>query len=135
DMTPMVDLAFLLLTFFIMTTTLMKQAAMEIQQPIPDASGRHQEGKSEQVLNLVLGKNNAVHWYIGVRGSQTHTTDYSASGLRQLLVQKKREIKNLYVFIKASDQSRYKNVIDVLDEIQITRTANYALLDLDPDDK
>lgn len=39
DMTPMVDLAFLLLTFFIMTTTLMKQSAMEIKQPIPDSQG------------------------------------------------------------------------------------------------
>ena len=46
DMTPMVDLAFLLLTFFIMTTTLMKQSAMEIKQPIPDTLGQHKEIKA-----------------------------------------------------------------------------------------
>lgn len=60
DMTPMVDLAFLLLTFFIMTTTLMKQPAMEIQQPLPDASGNHTEVNAENVLNLVLGKDDQV---------------------------------------------------------------------------
>lgn len=135
DMTPMVDLAFLLLTFFIMTTTLMKQSAMEIVQPIPDTEGRHKEIKAESVLNLVLGKNDQVYWYIGMPGSETSPTDYSSSGVRKLLTQKKAEIKNLYVFIKASDQSRYQNMVDVLDEIMITNTVNYTLLDLEPEDK
>lgn len=62
DMTPMVDLAFLLLTFFIMTTTLMKQQAMEIQQPLADAQGRKKDIKSESVLNLVLGEDDQVYW-------------------------------------------------------------------------
>lgn len=62
-------------------------------------------------------------------------TDYSNSGVRKLLTQKKAAIKDLYVFIKASDQSRYQNMIDVLDEIMITNTVNYALLELEPEDK
>jgi biopolymer transport protein ExbD len=135
DMTPMVDLAFLLLTFFIMTTTLMKQSAMEIKQPIPDLSGRQKDVKAESVLNLVLGKNDHVYWYMGMPGSQTAITDYSSSGVRKLLTQKKAEIKNLYVFIKASDQSRYQNMIDVLDEVIITNIIDYTLHDLEPEDQ
>lgn len=135
DMTPMVDLAFLLLTFFIMTTTLMKQSAMEIKQPIPDSQGRQKDVKPESVLNLVLGRNDQVYWYMGMPGSESDITDYSSSGIRKLLIQKKAAIKNLYVFIKASDQSRYQNTVDVLDEIIITDIANYSLLDLELKDK
>lgn len=40
DMTPMVDLAFLLLTFFVMTTTLNKAYKLDLQQPVPDATGK-----------------------------------------------------------------------------------------------
>lgn len=135
DMTPMVDLAFLLLTFFIMTTTLMKHHALEIEQPIPDTSGNHRDIRAERVLNLVLGKNNQVYWYMGLPGSETNTTDFSSSGVRKLLVQKQTEINDLYVFIKASDQSRYQNTIDMLDEMIITNIKTYSLLELEPEDR
>jgi biopolymer transport protein ExbD len=135
DMTPMVDLAFLLLTFFIMTTTLMKQSSMEIKQPVPDSQGGHKDVKAENVLNLVLGKNDQVYWYMGLPGSELNITDYSSAGVRKLLIQKKAAIKNLYVFIKASDQSRYQNTVDILDEVMITNIVDYSLLDLDPKDK
>jgi|JI9StandDraft_2_1071091.scaffolds.fasta_scaffold149470_2 biopolymer transport protein ExbD len=135
DMTPMVDLAFLLLTFFIMTTTLMKRSGMEIKQPISDTQDLSTEVQAEKVLNLVLGKNNQVYWYMGLPGSETNTIDFSSSGVRKLLTQKNAEIKNLYVFIKASDQSRYQNMVDALDEIMITNTVNYSLLELKPEDK
>lgn len=135
DMTPMVDLAFLLLTFFIMTTTLMKQPSMEIKQPIPDAQGRQKDVKAESVLNLVLGKNDQVYWYMGMPGSESNITDYSSSGIRKLLIQKNAAIKDLYVFIKASDQSRYQNMVDVLDEVMITNIVNYSLLDLETKDR
>ena len=135
DMTPMVDLAFLLLTFFIMTTTLMKPFAIEVKQPIPDLHGQRTEVRAENVLNLVLGKNNKVYWYMGFPGSETNTTDFSSSGIRELLTQKKATIKNLHVFIKASDQSRYQNTIDILDEMMITEIANYSMLALEPEDQ
>lgn len=135
DMTPMVDLAFLLLTFFVMTTTLMKNYTLEIQQPAQDITGKHKDVKAEQVLNLVLGENNEVHWYIGHPGSAAGKTDFSSSGIRKLLIQKNNEIKDLFVFIKASDQSRYQNMIDVLDEIAITHVPNYSLVNLEAEDK
>lgn len=134
DMTPMVDLAFLLLTFFIMTTTLMKQPALEIRQPVTDETAGSKQVEAGRVLNLVLGKNDRVYWYVGLPGSEAHVTDFSSSEVRKLLTQKNTEIKKLYVFIKASDQSRYRNMVDVLDEIIITGIADYAFLNPDPED-
>lgn len=135
DMTPMVDLAFLLLTFFVMTTTLNKGYALDILQPAPDPTGKHRDVKAEQVLNLVIGENNEVYWYIGTPGSETSRTDFSSSGLRKVLLAKKREIKDLYVFIKASDQSRYQNTVDILDEVTIAQIPHYAMVNLDAEDK
>jgi biopolymer transport protein ExbD len=135
DMTPMVDLAFLLLTFFIMTTTLMKHSVMEIKQPVPDTADRHTEVKPEHVLNLILAKDNKVYWYMGNPGTEASVTDYSSSGVRQLLNKKNAEIKELYVFIKASDESRYQNMVDVLDEVIIANINKYALLNLEAEDK
>lgn len=134
DMTPMVDLAFLLLTFFVMTTTLMKNRGLEILQPAADESGRHREIKAEQVLNIVLGLNDQVYWYMGTPGSKAEQSNFSSSGVRKLLLQKNQQIKDLYVFIKASDKSRYQNMIDMFDEIKITGVANYAMVDLAPED-
>lgn len=134
DMTPMVDLAFLLLTFFVMTTKLMKNHGLEIQQPMADNSGRHRDVQAEQVLNIVLGNNDRVYWYMGEPGNKAEKSDFSSSGVRKLLLQKNQQIKDLYVFIKASDKSRYQNMIDMFDEVKITGVANYALVDLAPED-
>ncbi len=72
---------------------------------------------------------------MGMPGGEISTTDFSRSGVRKLLTQKNAQIKGLYVFIKASDRSRYENLVDVLDEIVIADIANYAMLNLEPEDK
>lgn len=135
DMTPMVDLAFLLLTFFVMTSTLMKTRAMEMNMPhepgIPDPRPPIDHKK---VLNLVLGKDNTLRWYMGMPGTIPQRTNFSGGGIRKLLQEKNREINKLYVLIKPSDESRYQNTIDVLDELAIAGITRYSLVALEAED-
>ncbi|HEY8937097.1 MAG TPA: biopolymer transporter ExbD [Cyclobacteriaceae bacterium] len=131
DMTPMVDLAFLLLTFFVMTTTLNKPQTMEIVMPEKTEEPDDQPKVNEKhVLTLVLGENDKVYWYIGITDPKVELTDFSTSGIRKLLLEKKNEIPKLVILIKASDKSKYKNMVDILDEMNINQIKVYALVDI-----
>jgi biopolymer transport protein ExbD len=141
DMTPMVDLAFLLLTFFVLTSTLNKPQTMEITMPEkPKDETKVPEVNRENVLNIVLGENDKVYWYMGLAGDtemvpEPIRTDYSASGIRKVIFQKKAELPKLVVLIKAMDKAKYKNMVDILDEMNITTTRIFALVDISPDDE
>src|ERR1043166_5483393 len=96
DMTPMVDLAFLLLTFFILTTTLSKPTTMEITMPEkPKPDDKPPEVNEKKVLTLVLGANDKVYWYVGITEPEAKKVDFSKDGVRKVLVEKKSEIRDL----------------------------------------
>jgi biopolymer transport protein ExbD len=136
DMTPMVDLAFLLLTFFVMTTTLNKPQTMEIVMPEKNEDLSEQPKVNEKhVLTLVLGENDKIYWYVGITDPELKLTDYSATGIRKILKEKKNEIPKLVVLIKASDKAKYKNMVDILDEMNISTVKIYALVDITPVDE
>src|SRR5688572_9573449 len=121
DMTPMVDLAFLLLTFFVMTSILSEPYVLKINMPDKVESPTPQPPiNAKRVLTLVLGDQNKIHWYVGTASDQAETTTFSGNGIRKLLIDKKNSIQDLHVLIKPSDQSQYKNIIDILDEMIIT---------------
>jgi biopolymer transport protein ExbD len=133
DMTPMVDLAFLLLTFFILTTTFKDKMIMRVDMP-SNEGGPGPKISHEKVLNLVLAENNKVYWWIGF-DSQPQLTNYSKDGIRKLLLEKSQAIPELMVLIKPKDNSKYENMVDVLDEISITKTQRYAIVDFSAEDK
>lgn len=137
DMTPMVDLAFLLLTFFVMTTTLNKPQTMEITMPekpkIDDPAPP--KVNERDVLTIVLGENDKVYWYSGITDPKIEVTNFSATGIRKVLQTKKNEIPKLVVLIKPSDKSKYKNMVDILDEMNISVIQRYALVDITPIDE
>lgn len=136
DMTPMVDLAFLLLTFFVMTTTLNKPQAMQINMPDKPKEGDEQpEVNEKNVLTLVLGENDKVYWYIGITNPEVKVTDFSASGIRKVLLEKKVEIPKLIVLIKSLDEARYKNMVDIMDEMNISSVQRFALVEITDVDK
>jgi len=136
DMTPMVDLAFLLLTFFVMTTTLNKPQAMQITMPDKPKEGDEQpEVNEKNVLTLVLGENDKVYWYMGITNPDVEVADFSAAGIRKILLAKKAELPKLIVLIKSLDEARYKNMVDILDEMNISSVQRYALVDITDVDK
>jgi biopolymer transport protein ExbD len=136
DMTPMVDLAFLLLTFFVMTTTLNKPQTMEITMPEkPKAEDKQPVVNEKRVLTLVLGAENKVYWYLGITDPKVELSNFSNDGIRKVLLQQNSQIKEMVVLIKPSDESKYKNVVDILDEMNISNIARFALVDITSVDK
>ncbi len=136
DMTPMVDLAFLLLTFFILTTTLSKPTTMEITMPEKvKEDDKQPEVNEKKVLTLVLGENDKVYWYVGITDPKVTKANFSKDGIRKVLLEKKAEIRDMIVLIKALDESKYKNLVDILDEITITNIQRFAIVDVTPVDK
>lgn len=137
DMTPMVDLAFLLITFFMLTTTLAKQHKMDVPLPYKDEDNTEkQDVKESKTVTLLLDGKDRIGWYQTKNGKaiQLNETNYSDEGLRQFLLDKKQEHTDLIVIIKASDDASYRNIVDVLDEIRITHCSVYQLTDITPED-
>lgn len=164
DMTPMVDLAFLLLTFFMLTTTFGKPKTMEINMPVKDPTNQV-KNEVNNALTFLLSGDDKIYWYYGELKPETKLTltDYSTQGLRKLLLDRNKqavdEIKTLrenalktkmadttlkrmevdikgkkyalMVLVKTDDKAKYKNVINVLDELNICLIGKYALVDLD----
>lgn len=136
DLTPMVDLGFLLITFFIFTTTMSQATAMRLFLP-KDADKPEDQNKAKEsgVITILLGKDNTVFYY---EGSLDNTaSNFKSSNfheIRTVLIDKKRRTpeKDLVVVLKPSDECTYKNVIDILDEMTINVLKRYALVDISP---
>lgn len=134
DMTPMVDLAFLLVTFFMLTTTFNKPQTMELNMPDKNDKNETQKIAESRTTTLVLAENNKVYYYSGAENPQINVTDFSEGGLRKLLLQKVKTIKEPIVIIKAKKEARYRNVVDVIDEMAITGIKIYAIVKITPED-
>lgn len=135
DMTPMVDLAFLLLTFFILTTTFNKPKTMEVNMPDKVQDEKDQTKINEKdILNLVLAENDKIFWWIGLE-PPVNTTNYSKDGVRKILLEHTKANPKMMVLIKPKDESRYENMVNILDEMDITNTQRYAIVEYSNDDK
>jgi len=135
DMTPMVDLAFLLLTFFMLATTFNKPQTMEITLPEkPKPEDKLPEVNEKKVLTLILDADDKVYWYVGITDPEVNVTNYSKDGIRKILADKSATIRDLVVLIKPSDKARYANMVDMLDEMTISNVKRFALVDITPED-
>jgi biopolymer transport protein ExbD len=102
DMTPMVDLMCLLITFFMLTAAFNKPKIMEIVLPekIKDKDKDKQEAPKiakSRTLNIILGPENKVYWYPGLVDDPKNPpplqiTDFSATGIRELLLERNRAL-------------------------------------------
>jgi biopolymer transport protein ExbD len=135
DMTPMVDLAFLLLTFFILTTTFNKPKTMEVTMPDKVVDEKDQTKINENdILNLVLAEDNKIYWWIGLN-PPVETTNYSQNGVRKVLMEHNKANPKIMILIKPKDESKYENMVDILDEMDITATKRFAIVEFTEDDK
>jgi biopolymer transport protein ExbD len=136
DLTPMVDLEFLLITFFIFTTTVSQSTAMNLT--LPHDNKDSMTTSANKTISLVLTSNNKIFYYNGDSLNNMHETNYSPEGLRNVLLNKKMFVKNNFhdaketvVLIKPTKDASYKNILDALDEMQINQISRYVLMDAD----
>lgn len=136
DMTPMVDLGFLLITFFIFTSTMSSPAAMQLFMP-KDTEKQEEMNKAKEsgALTIMLGKADQVYYYEGQLlpdGSNFKSTNFK--GIREVIINKKQSTPpdDLVVVIKPNDEATYKNTVDILDEMTINGIKRFALVDITP---
>lgn len=127
DLTPMVDLGFLLITFFIFTTALTKPTAMRLILP---ADGPPSHTGASSVLTLLLGKNSTIFYYEGADPATAKTTDFR--NIRSILLDKKRRTDTAWfqVILKPSANATYGNTVNILDEMKIDDIHHYVLTDI-----
>jgi biopolymer transport protein ExbD len=175
DMTPMVDLMCLLITFFMLTTAFSKPKVMVITMPEKDQKDQKEQPKipAYRTLNVLLTENNGIYYYVGEADPKKPPlptlikSDFSKDGIRKVLLEKNkdlftliaeyrdkrltgklvvadstadREIKDMkkadkkgpIVLIKADDKAKYKDIVNIIDEMAICNIASYAVVDMSP---
>ncbi|ANE51726.1 ExbD/TolR family protein [Flavisolibacter tropicus] len=142
DMTPLVDLGFLLITFFIFTSTMAEPYATKLYMPADGPSTTYGESGT---LTVLLDKDNRIYYYEGqwdeaVKTNKVKTTGYDLQqGLGQVIRQKQQRLgmdrDTLMLIIKPLDQASYANVINTLDEVLINGVKRYAITDPTQDEK
>ena len=144
DLTAMVDLAFLLITFFMLTTTLSKPQAMNLGLPAKDKPNEKTEDikvDENRTMTILLGKDNKLVRFVGllekpVVGGAPKDFSYGKEGIRKELLDRKAKVldytkdpkKGMIVIIKPSKKCTYRNLVDILDEMAIVDVPTYAIV-------
>jgi biopolymer transport protein ExbD len=162
DMTPMVDLGFLLITFFIFTATMNEPTAMDLNMP-KDTDKEEEQTKTKQsgALTVMLGKDNKVFYYEGELTNENASQVFQQTtfkGIRDEIIKKKNSViaayrtdpaceekarkegkkvsdckqQDFFVVIKPTEDATYKNAVDMLDEMTINDVKRYALMKISP---
>lgn len=175
DFTPMVDLGFLLITFFMLTTTMSKPQTMEVNLPSKEKVKQDDQTKvaESSAITVILGEFGKVYYYEGntpaVADSIKISSFAASGGIRDVLLAKqapwiskikaaksklpnnpsaeqmealRKEISGIKgeklattMLIKATDNSKYKNLVDIVDELNICEIGKYAIVDLNDQEK
>ena len=134
DLTAMVDLAFLLITFFMLTTSLSKPREMPLVMPVPGPPGPVPETST---MTICLGKNNKALYYLGLAEKPLSTPTISGYGkeIRLAIIEMSKRVsastgRGMMVIVKPADHSLYANLVDALDELNITKVPSYAIANI-----
>ncbi|GGH31200.1 biopolymer transport ExbD protein [Dyadobacter endophyticus] len=145
DMTPMVDLGFLLITFFMLATTMSKPTSMSVFFPDKTTDDGTHPLPASGVLTIFLGNHDQIYYLDGVapddnKASTSLKTTRPGFELRNVIFAAQKRVnalprknnddeRSLVVVIKPTVVSSYKNMVDVMDEMAITKSSRYALVD------
>ncbi len=156
DLTPMVDLGFLLITFFMYTTTLAKPKTMQINMPDTDKTVKDEDKskvKESTALTILLSKNHRIYYYEGIGSDPTKPPELKVTyfkakdGIRDAIIDKNKKVQGLIasgaltakdqttVLIKPDENSTYEDVVNILDEMSINAVQVYAIVDISQQDK
>jgi biopolymer transport protein ExbD len=156
DLTAMVDLAFLLITFFMFTTTMSKPKTMEINMPVKDENVDPKDQtkiKASTVITTLLSRDHRIYYYEGIGDDPTNppnvqvTSFKDKGGIRDVIIELKKKVQNLQqqgaltatdqatILIKPDVDCTYDDLVDMLDEMNINDIRVYAIVDISPVDK
>ena len=133
DFTPMVDMNMLLITFFMLCTTLSKPQTMEISMPSNDkdiTENQKSMVKASQAITLLLGADNKLYYYEGELKQQKLDLKITDDEFKKQVSEIKSGKDTPTVIIKATDDASYMNLIDALDEMQICNIGKYVITDI-----
>jgi biopolymer transport protein ExbD len=174
DMTPMVDLMCLLITFFMLTTAFSKPKVMEITMPEKNDQQKKEDQtkiQADRTINILMSGDDKLYWYMGLADPKNPPfptlvkSNYGKDGIRKMLLQrnknvfkqiedlktkvlkgelvmadstlnrkikeiKKSDKKSPIILIKADERAKYKNIVDIIDEMAICNIASYAVVDI-----
>ena len=132
DLTPMVDLGFLLITFFVFTTTMSQATAMNVNEP-KDSKDQQIKVKESGAMTILLGKANQIYYYFGQLDETRLSEQFKSTNfkdIRGIIAEKKNNTPegDLMYVIKADDESTFRNSVDILDEMTIcaVKPGHYA---------
>jgi biopolymer transport protein ExbD len=139
DMTPMVDLGFLLITFFIFTTTMSEPYETSLIMPKDTTKkDRTKIGKSNALTILLKGNDSVYHyhgkWEEAVKSRGVHLINYHVnSSIGNIIREKQKTLgvkkDELLLIIKPLETSSYNNLMNALDEVMINDVKKYAIMD------
>lgn len=127
DLTPMVDVAFLLLTFFMLTTVFSRPQAMEINLPESDSPVEIAESN---MLTVRVAQDGGVYWNIA--RNEPERTDMD--GIHDVLVRQTRANDKLVTLVKVDREANYVSTVDILDELALADVTRFALAPMTTDD-
>ena len=141
DLTPMVDLAFLLITFFMLVTTFNKPNVMDLGLPAKPKIDQPKPAPTEidlsNSISLIIGKDNKVFYHqldeAGLNDQTLQETSFDRNGITKVIEQAKARALDQSIFtviIKPTDDAVYRNFVDILDEMAITKNERYGVTDL-----
>lgn len=134
DMTPLVDLGFLLITFFIFTTTMSTPSTLDLFMPKDtDKPEEQNKAKESGALTIMMGKDDHIYYYEGkLAEDASNFISSNFKEIRNVIIKKKRStpIEDLVIVLKPNEEATYKNTVDMLDEMTINEIKRFALVDI-----